>query len=283
MERLPIIIGLAGVARGENEKALFFGRFFGIIILVAIISLAVQWHLEVTGKISERTSDIANFVLWLFFLVETLVLVKLVNDKRRYLKENWLNLFIIISGSLMLISNYELIVSLLRTCRIMLAVGLLIPWFNLIRQFLTDSRLSTTIAVAFIILTLSGIFIATIDPGVHSIEEGIWWAWVTISTVGYGDVVPESTIGRIFSVILILFGLGLFSVITANFAALLMQEKVEDVRKRQEEEHQDIRLLIDDMVLVQGTENSISKQLKEIQDRLVAMENKIDANNNHDK
>lgn len=60
---------------------------------------------------------------------------------------------------------------------------------------------------------------AAIDPAINNIWDGMWWAWVTVTTVGYGDIVPVSGPGRILAGILMLIGMGLFSLFTANFSA----------------------------------------------------------------
>jgi voltage-gated potassium channel len=67
-------------------------------------------------------------------------------------------------------------------------------------------------------ILLFGLLIHFVEPKTyHSVFEGIWWAIVTASTVGYGDFVPETTAGKLVAVLLILLGTGFVS---AYFAAL---------------------------------------------------------------
>jgi len=160
----------------------------------------------------------------------------MVTNKTTYLKSNWLNLVIILVGLPLLLIDYGPMITILRGLRVFFIIGLLVPWLGLSIKFLTDNRLDTTLFAGVIILLFAAVLIVEIDPNINSIKEGIWWAWVTISTVGYGDVVPTSNLGRLFASILILIGLGLFSVITANFAAILIQrdtkEKAENTQQR---------------------------------------------------
>jgi voltage-gated potassium channel len=66
----------------------------------------------------------------------------------------------------------------------------------------------------------------------------MWWAWVTMSTVGYGDVVPHSAAGRLFGSVLILFGVVLLSLLTANLSAFFIGRDVEKgERNEKEAEH----------------------------------------------
>jgi voltage-gated potassium channel len=78
--------------------------------------------------------------------------------------------------------------------------------------------------VSFIIVIMSGTLMALIDPNIETPLDGIWWAWVTITTVGYGDIVPGSTVGRLFGSFLILLGIALFSMLTASFSVFFLSQ-----------------------------------------------------------
>lgn len=64
--------------------------------------------------------------------------------------------------------------------------------------------------------------------GVVGIFDAIYWAVVTITTVGYGDVVPNSTTGKIFALLIILSGPALLSLITASIASILVERKIKE-------------------------------------------------------
>jgi voltage-gated potassium channel len=74
---------------------------------------------------------------------------------------------------------------------------------------------------------VSGIVISQVDPAISSIGDGIWFAWGTLTTVGYGDVVPKSTAGRLIGGVLTFLGLVFFWLISANIAAFLVRRDVE--------------------------------------------------------
>ena len=78
-----------------------------------------------------------------------------------------------------------------------------------------------------VFITGGGILIAGIDPAIETPGDGIWWAWVTVTTVGYGDIVPESLPGRAFASLLILLGITMVSLITANVSAYLLSRNTE--------------------------------------------------------
>jgi len=88
-------------------------------------------------------------------------------------------------------------------------------------------------AITFIVIIISsiGAFIfehGTRDASIHSLWDGIWWAVVTLSTVGYGDKFPVSTAGRLVALMLMISGIGLLSLVTATIASVFVEQKIKE-------------------------------------------------------
>jgi voltage-gated potassium channel len=83
-----------------------------------------------------------------------------------------------------------------------------------------------SLALSIAILILGGVGFWAIDPKITSISDGIWLAFTTAATVGYGDLVPSTLASRIFAVIVVLVGLAVLSLVTASVAALIVREDV---------------------------------------------------------
>jgi len=84
-----------------------------------------------------------------------------------------------------------------------------------------------------VILLLGGFGFWMLDPGVHTMAEGLWLAFTTAATVGYGDVVPSTHASRMFAVIVVLLGLAVLSLATASLAAIFVEKDVEEGEERQ--------------------------------------------------
>ena len=63
---------------------------------------------------------------------------------------------------------------------------------------------------------------------ITTLDDALWWAVVTSTTVGYGDVVPATAVGRGIAALLMLTGVGLLSVVTANIAAYFVEESTSE-------------------------------------------------------
>lgn len=84
-----------------------------------------------------------------------------------------------------------------------------------------------SLALALAILGLGGVGFWLLDPRVPTLADGLWLAFTTAATVGYGDLVPSTLVSRVFSVIVVMLGLAVLSLVTASLAAIFVEREVE--------------------------------------------------------
>ena len=104
--------------------------------------------------------------------------------------------------------------------RIKNLIGLLEKLFN-------SRRLRSILAALIFFVFLFGYLFYVSEPEVRNLGDGIWWALVTITTVGYGDITPLTTVGRVVASSLMFLGLGLIATITAIVSAKFIQNFVD--------------------------------------------------------
>lgn len=98
---------------------------------------------------------------------------------------------------------------------------------SLLETLFNSRRLRTIlIGLAIVIIFFGYIFYIT-EPTVESIGDGFYWALVTVTTVGYGDITPTTPSGKLIASFLILLGLGLIATITAIVSAKFIQNYVD--------------------------------------------------------
>ena len=100
------------------------------------------------------------------------------------------------------------------------------------------------VGVACIILVVAGGLFYWLEPAAHTYWDGLWLAFVTATTVGYGDVVPTTPASRVVAVFVVLTGLALLAVFTASIVAFFLGE---DEKRLRAELHRDIRKLRDNL------------------------------------
>jgi len=88
------------------------------------------------------------------------------------------------------------------------------------RQRLIARRgLTYSLFLCLLIVFGGGVGFWILEPEVQSLPDGLWLAFTTAATVGYGDIVPSSPVSRVFSALVVLVGLAVLSLVTASVAA----------------------------------------------------------------
>jgi voltage-gated potassium channel len=251
------LLGIAGVDSREEPAARKWGKRLELPMLFVVLWIPLQWYLEETRTIAPLLGHIADWLVWFAFFAETFLLSMLVRNRRAYLRGNWMNLVIIIGG-MPLLWKLTPLVGLLRSFRLVLGVMILARLSKSVRMLLSRHQLGNTLVAAFVTMVMSGIIISRIDPSIGTVWDGMWWAWVTMSTVGYGDVVPHSAAGRLFGALLIMFGVVLLSLLTANLAAFFIGGNVE---KSERDEKAAERMLKDISARLERIERKLDEQL----------------------
>lgn len=143
---------------------------------------------------------------------------------------------------------------------------------GLFKNLLDDLRgkrsLVYLLILAVAVSIASGFILYILDPNIHSVFDGIWSAWVTMTHVGFGDVVPTSFFGRLLSAMLILFGLALFSLFTAILSVTLIGKNIDTWGH-------DVRQIEQEAIRIETEENQILQELARLHERMEALEKQL--------
>ena len=93
--------------------------------------------------------------------------------------------------------------------------------------------------VAFVLALIAAFVEWAVDPGIGSLRESLWWAITTVTTVGYGDVVPTSDAGRLVASVLMLAGVSAIPITTSLVVSVFVaraqaQQRELDADEREE-------------------------------------------------
>ncbi|MGB0280608.1 MAG: ion channel [Neptuniibacter sp.] len=248
------IVGLGGVDERENETAKRWGRRLEAPMVLAAIWILIDWYLQAKGLEKGYVTFASDWLIWLVFLTELVIMSIVVDDRIRYLRHNWMSPLIVLAGLPVLWGSETFYAGILRTMRLALTIGIFFRVSKDVRNLLSRHNLGITLFVCFIILIVSGLLISGIDPAFETPLDGLWWAWVTVTTVGYGDLVPATTEGRVFGSVLILMGIAMFSMLTASFSVFFIEQDERELSEKEERNLQRIESL-------EGKLENIEKQL----------------------
>ena len=88
-----------------------------------------------------------------------------------------------------------------------------------------------SIGLCLLIMGFGGIGFWLLEPRVETLSDGLWLAFTTAATVGYGDIIPSTHASRAFSVLVVMLGLAVFSLVTASVAALLVEVEEREIER----------------------------------------------------
>lgn len=115
--------------------------------------------------------------------------------------------------------------------RLVVAVGILARIVWMLRDFVTRGSVMYLLGTALSVLALCGLGFWWLEPGTKDLGDGLWLAFTTAATVGYGDIVPTTPASKIFSVFVVLLGYGVLSIVTAAIAAMWVETQERRVER----------------------------------------------------
>ena len=162
-----------------------------------------------------------------FFLFEFSYNFFRAESKIKFLKWGWIDL--VASIPVIEVLRFGRIFQLIRLLRIVLAFRTSQHLVSHVFQNKAKGTLTSALVLALLLIIFSSISILQVETSpksnISTAEDAIWWAYTTITTVGYGDKYPVTAEGKIIAVILMTFGVGLFGTFTAYLASMFVEKQ----------------------------------------------------------
>lgn len=174
-----------------------------------------------------------NILVFVAFLVDYIVELSIAGDRKRYALQEWTSLVIVVSQGLALLPALGAL-GALRALRGLRPLIFLIRIASIgsaqsheLKRMVKRKAASTALSVAGLVWITSAVaftLVEDVGPGkrINSFGDALWWSASTISTVGYGDIYPVTSIGRVIAVFTMIVGVATFGVITASIARSLI-------------------------------------------------------------
>lgn len=201
-----------------------------LVILAALVSVPVTLA-EVDGQ-NGQSFQVTDWVIWSVFVVDYVLAFALAENRRRFVLTEWLPLMVVVV-------SFPLLPSLFAFARLARLARLL----RLVRLLAIGGRLGTALkatvgrraflyvlSLFLLLIVMAGSIMSLVEPQTvkGSLWDGMWWAIVTATTVGYGDISPVTPAGRLIAVALMLLGIGLTATLAASVAAYFVNQDRRD-------------------------------------------------------
>ncbi|MEJ1239813.1 ion transporter [Chryseolinea sp. T2] len=216
------------------------GRTFDIMLLIAIVLSTIIIMLESVPSIAAANRDTFVVVEWVFTILFTSEYVLRIIAARR--KAKYLLSFLGIIDLLSILPTYLaiflsgaqifLVIRVVRLFRVfrILKLAHLLGAGNTLRAALIASRhkISVFLFSVVLIVILSGALMYVIEGSEHgftSIPRSVYWAVVTLTTVGYGDIAPQTFLGQFIASVIMILGYGILAVPTGIVSSEMINLK----------------------------------------------------------
>ncbi|MCB0987754.1 MAG: two pore domain potassium channel family protein [Microthrixaceae bacterium] len=200
------------VLESEAPGWLIVLRFlYELGLLMAAVGSA--WLLLLEG----RGATTASWLIWAWFATDYGVRVYVANDRADYIRRHRIELVAALPLDL---------VRPARLLRLLRPLAMVMRATKGLRDVLGLTGIRLIAAVGAAVVCAGGALLPRLDPGVaSSFGDGLWWAVVTTTTVGYGDISPTTTGGRVLAAALMIAGIGMLGALTGEVAERFLAQR----------------------------------------------------------
>ena len=177
---------------------------FEIPVLVAALLVVPVIVIEESrvGEPWDTIAAVVNWGIWLVFLAELVTLLAVAEDRWRWLRQHPLEVVVVVLTPPFLPASLQS----LRVLRLLRLVRLL-RLAQIVRRVFTFEGVRYAALLALMTAVGGGTAFASVEKE-PSAWDGIWWAATTMTTVGYGDVIPQTDTGRVLGLVVMVVGIG---------------------------------------------------------------------------
>jgi voltage-gated potassium channel len=207
VRREPVVLGF-GIGRWRILYDVVM-----VVLALTVVALLIADETPVTTLI--------NSVVYGIFVIDYFLRLALSTDRRRFVRANVVDLLAILPADQFRALR---VLRVLRFLRIVRAGSILARVTRDVRGVAATNGLSWVLIVAVGVIAVSGAAVYFVEPGIDRWGDAMWWAVVTATTVGYGDVAPETGAARVIAVLLMLVGIGTIGMLTGSIATFFLTD-----------------------------------------------------------
>lgn len=219
-----------GVYRLQNKWKIKAYYDTSIIILALISVVLVILGFTDLIDLEKPPYSIVDLVIWIVFLVDYIWRFSISKSKWSFIINNIFDLLAILPlnaiftvfrlGRIFRLARLTKLVKLTRLLRI---IGLTGKLEKKLKIFLRTNGLIYILYVNFFIVLVGSSILSVVEE--KSFSDSVWWSLVTVTTVGYGDIVPSSLFGKWLAVLLMLVGIGTIGMLTSSLTNFFVKDE----------------------------------------------------------
>lgn len=218
--------------KGKTLYELFIGLLALMLSVMLILDLMYKLPLMVV-----KSFYYINFIVSILFLCDYIIRIIISKKKINFIINNIVDFlstipFIVIGIAILRLDilNFINLKVRIEIVKVILLIILIIKFKNKIKETVKVNKFNYLLIVTTIIIVLGAVIIALLED--MTFGDAIWWSFVTFTTVGYGDVLLTTSLGRLVAIILMIFGIGFIGITTSTIAAYIVNKDIRRDKKR---------------------------------------------------
>jgi voltage-gated potassium channel len=212
-----------------DERTARWERRFNVPVIVAALATIPLLVLEQgnPGEPLRNILQVCDWIVWGIFALELAVMLAIAPSRKGYIRAHPLDVAVVVLTPPFL----SLALQSIRVLRVLRLLRLLRVGPLVRRLFTLDGIRYAAVLSGVVLIGGAEAFAAAENV---SIGTGIYWALQTMTTVGYGDVHPTTSLGRVIASVLMVFGIGFFALVTGAIAQRFLSTEIEEAAEEVE-------------------------------------------------
>ncbi len=204
-----------------------------IIVTVVLIFILGIPALYTLSSVWQEIFKITDLIIWGFFYLEIVTKLIVSRNRLRTLERNWLTV-IILFAPVFRVFRLIRIVQILRVGRLLRLRTLESHLEKTIQEVVRATERMLVVFLTLLLLFSFLVWQIEIKGGgsIQSFDDALWWSVTTVTTVGYGDIVPSTPQARVLASFLMLIGVMFLAFLTAKIASIFIYSKIDEVQNR---------------------------------------------------
>ncbi|HFR3976092.1 TPA: ion channel [Streptococcus suis] len=170
--------------------------------------------------------NVLDWILWFIFVCDYFINLYFADDSIEYIQNHILELIAIIPfDSFFSFLRLGRLARLFRLVKVARIFALSNRFWDTVNRLLHTNSLSKVLLLNISAVLTSSVLLSIIEG--KSFFDAVWWSIVTMTTVGYGDIVPQDTISKIIAILLMLVGICTFGMVTSTITRFFSETERE--------------------------------------------------------
>lgn len=201
------------------DKTKIIHKTYDYIMSALAITASVLIVIDATQNL-KSWERLLFLVIYAVFFIDLMIRLAKAEDKKKFLKRNYMDILALlpIHGVFLFpVGTADNVLSVLGLIRI---IAFLSRPLRKLRKFYNTNGFKYVVFATVMTIITGGVLIHYAEGMAYG--DGIWWAFVTATTVGYGDISPDTTYGRLIAMALMLVGIGLIGSLTSTLTSFFL-------------------------------------------------------------